>query len=122
MIRKQRGLSLIGVLIVGAILAFLFFIGMRTVPVVTEYLAVKRSISAIVADVRPDTSPSEVRSEFGKRASVEYIESVKPQDLVVIRHSGGYEVSVEYSKKVPIAGNVSLLLEFNIQESSVGRP
>ena len=46
--KRQTGLSLISMLIVAVILAFLFMLGMRTVPVVTEYMAVKRIIQAIV--------------------------------------------------------------------------
>ena len=48
-IKSQRGLSLLGVLVVGALAAFVLIIGFRTVPVVTEYMAVKRIIG-ILAD------------------------------------------------------------------------
>lgn len=118
--RNQTGLSLIGLLIVAAILGFLLLIGMRTVPAVNEYFAVKRIITRIVADVGPDTTPSEIRESFRKNAMVEYLDSVTAQDLVILRRSGGYEISLDYAKKVPIAGNVSLLLEFSVKERSSG--
>ena len=48
-ITSQRGLSLLGVLVFGAIAAFVLIVGFRTVPVVTEYMAIKRII-AVLAD------------------------------------------------------------------------
>ena len=47
-IKSQRGLSLLGVLVVGALAAFVLIVGFRTVPVVNEYMAVKRIITVQV--------------------------------------------------------------------------
>lgn len=111
---KQTGISLIGVLIVGAILAFLFLIGMRTVPVVTEYMAVKRVMNAII-----DTNPSaeipvtQLRSDFDKRAYIADVRNVSGRDLLIVKRGNKFEMSVTYSRKVPIAGNVSLLIDFD---------
>ena len=43
-IKSQRGLSLLGVLVVGALAAFVLIVGFRTVPVVNEYMSIKRII------------------------------------------------------------------------------
>lgn len=111
---KQTGLSLIGVLIVGAILGFLFLVGMRTVPAVTEYMAVKRVLNAI-ADSKPspDVTVSQIRADFDKRAYVGDVRSVTGRDLVVVKRGNQIEMSMAYAKRVPIAGNVSLLIDFD---------
>ena len=111
---KQTGLSLIGVLIVGAILGFLFLIGMRTVPAVTEFMAVKRVLNAI-ADSKPspDVAVSQIRADFDKRAYIGDVTSVTGRDLVVVKRGNQIEMSMAYAKKVPIAGNVSLLIDFD---------
>lgn len=111
---KQTGLSLIGVLIVGAILGFLFLIGMRTVPAVTEFMAVKRVLNAI-ADSKPspDVTVSQIRADFDKRAYIGDVTSVTGRDLVVVKRGNQIEMSMAYAKKVPIAGNVSLLIDFD---------
>jgi len=118
---KQSGLSLIGVLIVGAILGFLFLVGMRVVPVMTEYMAVKRVVRSLVDDVRgPDVTISDIRRDFDKRAYIQEVKTVTGQDLVVIKRGGGVEISVEYTRTVPLVANVSLLFEFQTDAISNG--
>ncbi|TVO53322.1 DUF4845 domain-containing protein [Denitromonas halophila] len=111
---KQTGLSLIGVLIVGAILGFIFLIGMRTVPVVTEYMAVKRVMNAIInSSPSPEVPVSQLRADFEKRAYIDEVKHVSGRDLVIVKRGNKFEMSVTYSRKVPIAGNVSLLIDFD---------
>jgi hypothetical protein len=111
---KQTGISLIGVLIVGAILGFLFLIGMRTVPVVTEYMAVKRVMNAIIeSNPSPETPVSQLRADFDKRAYIGDVRSVTGRDVLIVKRGNKFEMSVSYARKVPIAGNVSLLIEFD---------
>ncbi|QID17771.1 DUF4845 domain-containing protein [Nitrogeniibacter mangrovi] len=118
---KQAGLSLIGLLIVAVLLAFVFLIGMRTVPVVTEYFAVKKIIHAIAAsNPSMDETTADIRRDFDKRASAEYVDSVTGQDLAVYKHGGQFEIGIEYSRKIPIVANVSLLLEFQTDAKSNG--
>ena len=111
---KQTGLSLIGVLIVGAILGFLFLIGMRTVPVVTEYMAVKRIMNAIIeSNPSPEVPITQLRADFDKRAYIDEVRHVSGRDLVIVKRGNKFEMSVSYARKVPIAANVSLLIEFD---------
>ena len=118
---RQAGLSLISMLIVAIILAFLFLMGMRTVPVVTEYMAVKRIVQSIVdSESGPDVSVSQLRQSFDKRAYIDQINSVTGKDLAIYKRGSAVEISVAYSRKIPIAGNASLLLEFATQAKSGG--
>lgn len=115
---KQRGLSLIGVLFVGAILGFLFLVGLRVVPAMTEYLAIKRAISAVAEEASGESSVSDLRRDFDKRAYVEDVKSVQGADLDITKVNGEIEITAEYSRKIPLVANVSLLLEF---EATSGR-
>ena len=75
--KSQSGLSLIGVMIGGAVLAALLLVGLKLIPVVSEYMGVKRSIAAVVAGANPQTATvSELRSAFSKRAMVDDVTTV----------------------------------------------
>ncbi len=116
---KQSGLSLIGVLIVGAILAFFFLLGMRTVPAVTEYMAIKRIINVIVdSKPGPDVTVTDIRRDFEKRAYIDDVATISGKDLDIFKRGNQLEVSVEYSRKIPIFGNASLLLDFQTSAKS----
>ncbi|MCB1959593.1 MAG: DUF4845 domain-containing protein [Rhodocyclaceae bacterium] len=119
--KKQAGVSLIGVLIIGAILGFLFLMGMRTVPAVTEYFAVKRIINTMVDSTSgPDVTVTQLRSDFEKRAHIDEVKYVTGKDLVIFKRGNAVEISVAYSRVIPIFGNASLLLEFNTQAKRGG--
>lgn len=115
----QQGLSLIGLLIVGALLAFALLLAFRTVPAVTEYMAVQRIIKVIAEEGNGGASMTELRRSFDRRGQIDDIVSVRGTDLDIYKQGGQVYVEVEYERKVPVAGNVSLLLDF--RASSAGR-
>jgi len=118
---RQSGLSLISVLIVGAILGFLFLIGMRVVPVMTEYMAVKRVMQSIVEnETSPDVTVQDIRRDFDKRAYIQEVKTVNGQDLIVMKNGNMIELSIEYSRTVPLVANVSLLFEFQTDAKTNG--
>jgi len=120
--KKQSGLSLIGMLILGVIAALIFILAMRCVPIVNEYFAVKKIINQIAeSGLSPDTSVSDIRRDFDLRAAADYIDSVKGADLAVVKRGGNFDISVAYERTVPIVANVSLLFQFDTHTGGNGR-
>lgn len=118
--KRQSGLSLIGVLLVGALLGACLLVAFKMVPVVSEYFGIKRAISAVASSADPmNASVSQLRSDFSKRAIVDEITSVSAADLDITKENGRIVISVEYSRKVPLVSNVSLLVDFSV--SSTGK-
>jgi len=118
---RQSGVSLISVLILGALFAFLFLIGMRTVPVVTEYMAVKRVMQAIVeSQTGIDVTVQDIRRDFDKRAYIQEVTTVDSKDLIVVKRGNSVELSIQYSRTVPLFANVSLLFEFQNEVKNSG--
>ncbi len=109
----QQGLSLIGLLIVGGLLAFVLLIGFRAVPAVNEYFAVKRNITVIAQEGDGGATMTELRRSFDRRAHIDDIVTITGTDLDIYKQGGKVIVEVHYSRKVPIAGNVSLLFDFS---------
>ncbi|WP_211091389.1 DUF4845 domain-containing protein [Pseudothauera rhizosphaerae] len=111
---KQNGLSLISLLIVAAILAFVLLIGFRCVPAITEYMAIQR-ILPLVADEGDNGAPiADMRRSFDRRAQIDDVSSVKGADLVIVKEAGQVVIEVDYARTVPVAGNVSLLFDFHV--------
>ena len=110
--RRQRGLSLIGLLFWGAIVAVTAVVGMKVFPTVLEYYTVKRIVNRIAAG-NPSTVP-QVRQEFDKSTQVEYsIQSIKSSDLVVSKDNND-KVVIEFGwdKEVEVFGPVFLLIKY----------
>ncbi len=112
--KSQSGVSLIGVMIGGAVLAALLLVGLKLIPVISEYMGVKRSMAAVVGGANPQTATvSELRSAFTKRAMVDDVTTITASDVDITKEDGRIVMSIEYSRKVKLFGNVSLLIDFS---------
>jgi len=116
--KSQSGLSLIGVLFVGCVIAAVVLLGLKLIPVVSEYFGIKRALSSVVGSANAQTATvSELRNAFSKRALVDDISSVTASDLDITKENGRIVMSVTYSRKVPLVSNVSLLVDFSASSS-----
>lgn len=115
---SQRGLSLLGLIVLGVIVVFGALVTLKAFPTVTEYLAIKRAVVKARAD---GTDPQTIRNAFDRAAAIDDITSITGKDLRILREPGGsFSVSFEYEKKIPIAGPASLLLEYRGDVSQAG--
>jgi Tfp pilus assembly major pilin PilA len=111
-VRQQRGLSLIGLLFWGGVIAVLAVVAMKVFPTVLEYYTVQKVVDRIAAG-NPSTVP-QVRQEFERATQVEYsIQSIKSGDLAVSK-DGNDKVVIEfaYDKEIDLFGPVYLLIKY----------
>jgi hypothetical protein len=106
---KQHGVSLTGLIFILAIIAMIAVLALKVVPTFTEYLSIKKAIASAKT---AGTTPAEVRSSFDKQADVGYIDSINGKDLDIVNNGGALDVSFAYQKKIPVAGPVSLLIDY----------
>ncbi|UGQ44586.1 DUF4845 domain-containing protein [Massilia endophytica] len=118
-IDKQRGISLVSLILVLAILGFVGLIAAQVFPTYTEYRSVQ---SAVEKAKTAGSTPAEIKASFDKSAEVNYITSIKGSDLIITREESGMEVSYAYDKKVHLFGPASLLLEYKGTTSKNGMP
>jgi len=116
---KQQGLSLIGLLIVASLLGFALLIGFRAIPAVNEFLAIKRNIKLVAEEGDNGVPTPELRRSFDRRSQIDDVVTITGADLDITKPGGKTLVEVAYERKVPVAGNVSLLFDF--QASSAER-
>src|SRR4051812_23520773 len=99
--RKQRGVSLsglIGVLIVFSVIAIF---AMKVLPTVIEFRAIKDSIAMAKAT---NGTVREMQTSFDKNADVNGVTSIKGRDLVISKDTGQTEISFAYEKRIPLVG------------------
>jgi len=109
---KQGGMSLIGVLIVGMLLAFVLLIAFRTVPAVNEYMAIQRIIKLIAEEGEGGVPISELRRSFDRRGQIDDVVTIRGADLAIRKQGGKVIIEADYARKVPVVANVSLLIDF----------
>lgn len=112
---RQHGLSMIGFLFVIVIIALVAVLGMKVVPTVVEYSAIKK---AIVTAKQSGSSAIEIQNAFNKVRGVNYIDSVDGKDLEIVKTESGFDVSVAYEKRIPLVGPASLVLDYRASTAS----
>jgi hypothetical protein len=105
---------MIGFLFVAILLVFVAMVAMKVVPAYIEFFSVQKILQSMGQDpaLRSKTN-TEIRSEFGKRASAGYVEAVQAEDLSIERSAAGTIVSADYEFRTKLIGNVSLVIDFS---------
>ncbi len=109
LIIKQSGVSLLGLILVLAMLGLLGVLALKIAPTVTEFMSIKKAIETARAS---GTTVREIQISFDKQAEVGYITTITGKDLEITRNGNDVEISFAYQKKIPLVGPASLLLEY----------
>ena len=107
--KAQTGITLIGLLFWGALLAAVFIIGIQAVPAVQESLSVQRVVDKVA---RGEDSVDAIRIAFDRDAGVEYITSISGRDLTITKVDGRVVVSYAYNKEIHLVGPAYLEFKF----------
>lgn len=110
---KQTGITLVGMLFIGILVVFAALVIMRMVPAYIEYGSIAKILKTMSND--PDLksmSIKEIRDSFDRRATIDNISSIKGEDLDISKDGGETVVEATWSAKRPIAGNVSVIMDF----------
>ncbi|MCL2876568.1 MAG: DUF4845 domain-containing protein [Betaproteobacteria bacterium] len=110
---RQRGISLIGVILMALLLGGVLLIGFKMVGPYKEYFALQHIIVLVADEGNNGASEPDMRESFARRANIDSIDNmIRPNDLVFRRQGERVVIEVEYSRKVPLVSNISLLFDF----------
>ena len=117
---QQRGLGF-GEFLLGAFLfVLLALFGFRLIPAYMQEAKIKNIFASIAHDPEMQkASIHDIKVSFEKQTSIDSITAIKPDDVEITNENGRPVLSAKYAVKVPLAGNISLYLEFN--PSSAGK-
>jgi Domain of unknown function (DUF4845) len=110
-VKKQQGLSLVGFIVLAIVVGFVMFTAFRCVPAWTEYFSLKKVMQATANEFTVEATPPVIRNAFDRRASIDDI-PVRGAELEIRKENGKIVLSVQYVRKVSVAGNMSLLFDF----------
>ncbi len=107
--RKQTGVTLVGLILVLAIVGLIAVLAMKVTPTVTEYFSIKKAIGSI--KVTGGSIP-EMRAAFNRQAEVGYIDAINGNDLTIVKNGDDAEISFAYQKIIPLVGPASLMIDY----------
>jgi len=116
--KSQAGMGL-GQLI-GSVVALILaaLLGMKMVPAYLHSAQISHIFKKIVADPAMQNAPiSAVEMAYAKRANINYITDLKVEEIDIVHEGGQFSLSASYEVRIPLAGNISLVLAFNPSSS-----
>lgn len=109
---KQHGITMTGFLVTAVILVIIALLGFKIAPAYMEFYTIKKQIKLVANEVTA-TERRVVENAFDRRAVVENITAISAKDLEITKDGDKVILSVEYSVKVPLMGNLSALMDFS---------
>ena len=106
--RHQHGLTFMGLLVVGILLALAGVVFAQLVPTFVECVAVKEAGDKAAVG----TTVAEVRSAFDKAAQIDDIRTISGKDLTVGKEGDRVVVSFAYTREVHLTGPAYLVMKY----------
>ena len=110
-IRRQRGVTLFGLMFWAVLIGFGALVTMRVLPTVNEYFTIQRAVEKIAKE--GGSTVPEIRNAFEKQKQIEYsISSIEGKDLKITKENEKVVVSFAYDKEIELMAPVYLLIKY----------
>lgn len=120
--KRQRGITLIGFLIVLSVAGFFIYIGMKLLPVYSEYYSVVSAMKGVAEEPGiANRDPGAIRELFRRRFEIGYVESVRPENIRILRDGTGPRLEVTYEVRRPLMFNLDFVAKFEKTVDMGGR-
>lgn len=106
---SQRGISFIGLIFVGAVLAMAGVVAAQIFPTALEFMAIQKAVQKASGG----TTVAEVRSIFDKASAIDDISSITSKDIEVAKEGDKVVVSFSYQREIHLAGPAYLVMKYD---------
>jgi Tfp pilus assembly major pilin PilA len=118
--KKQRGFTLISVVLILALIAFFSLLAMRLLPMYQEYYAVLQVMDGMETELKNNKlTKQQVLTLLKKRFNIGYIKVVDlKEDVVIERGKNNVRVTriiINYEDRVPFIAQLSLVGNFHAE-------
>ena len=113
-LRREGGMTTVGLIILVAFVGLFGFAGIRLAPVYLNYMKVLGVVNGVHEEF-DGTNPSRtaIRSSISRRFDVESVGEITAREVTVTSVDGGYEVRAKYNHVAPFIANVSFSVAFD---------
>ena len=112
--RTQRGMTLIGFIMVLAVVGVFIYMGMKLIPMYSEYYSLKQALSSLARDPGiTNNDPAKIKDLLFRRLDISYASNIKPEHVKIVRKDAGYLMTVAYEVRKPLIANVDVVGRFD---------
>lgn len=115
---RQTGLGFSNLIMGAFVLIIVALLGLKIIPTYIHSGQISQIFREIAADPAMRDAPiGAVEMSYRNRANINYITDLKVEDIEIVREGGVLKLSASYEVRIPLVGNVSLVLAFNPSSS-----
>ena len=116
--QTQRGMTMLGFLMVLCLGIFFAFCAMKIVPMYIEYYSVNKALARIAQEPEISNAPKDkIRTMFKKGLDMNYIGHVKPDMLKIENTEAGYTMTVDYERRENLIANLDVVGFFHAEQA-----
>jgi Flp pilus assembly protein TadG len=114
MMRKQRGVTMIGWVILLVPVAIVVYAGIRVGPEYLNFYKVSQAMAETATKLKSDDtlSAQTIRGALERRFDTGYIDNPTAKDIVITKADKGWQMTADYETTAPMFGNLYLLIVF----------
>lgn len=114
MVRNEKGITLIGMLVMAVFLGLFALATIKLLPVYLEYGKVQSTLAKVKTELDgANPSPESIYKSLERRFDIEDVRRIKYREVKVTRQSRSYLVQAKYEGRVYFIGNIYLVADFD---------
>ena len=116
--QKQRGMTMLGFLMVLCLVIFFAFCAMKIVPMYIEFYSVKQALKGLAEDQSlAGASKEKIREMYLRRLEMSYADHVKKMDAMKFESGdGGVKMVVDYERRESLLANLDVVGKFHAEQ------
>lgn len=113
-VRGEQGMTVIGMLLLIIVIAFIALVGMKVVPMYIQYYSIKSTVESIRKEPQlAQMSAQDIHAGIQKRFDIGYVENVKATDLKIRNDRGGRVIDLVYQDEREVFNKLFVVLKVN---------
>jgi hypothetical protein len=112
--RRQRGVTMIGWIFLLIPVALVIYAAIRVGPEYYGYYKLVSAMKGTAVHLKDNEalSPQSIQNSLDTRFNTDYVDVLQGKEIEVKKVDGGWTMTADYERVVPMFGNLSLLLTF----------
>lgn len=108
---RQRGMSVIGLLLLLVLIGAVALVAMRVIPMYVQYYSIKSTIETVRKESVGDMSKEEIQRAIQKRFDIGYVTNVQAKDLNVRNDRQGKVLDLVYQDERELIKGLFVVLK-----------
>jgi len=110
---RQKGITLLGLIIGSFVLVLVALLAMRLLPSYIEFFTIKKNLVSIGKETAGrEATVSDIRRSFESRTAVDDITSITATDLVITKEGNAFVIAATYRREIPLFANIGVYIDF----------